>query len=239
MRNTLGLIGALGIGAAGMYLLDPDRGRRRRAIVRDKTMSLTKGLGDGLGKSRRDLANRTRGIIHDVSSMFRSLDIDDDTLVERVRSRLGRCVTHPRAVHVSAADGVVTLGGVVPESEFDELIDAIESMPGVADVVNELEVHVEAPAGISDDGVVTTDEVARPDRLWSPATKLIVGGVGSALAVAGALQLSGRGVSLGGARRSAIRSSKSSDAEGDGGSASKLDRRAKRSGGRRSRKSAR
>jgi len=37
--------------------------------------------------------------------------VDDDVLVERVRAHLGRAVSHPHAVDVGAADGVVTLRG--------------------------------------------------------------------------------------------------------------------------------
>ena len=36
MNNKTAIVGAVGIGAALMYFLDPDRGKRRRALVRDK-----------------------------------------------------------------------------------------------------------------------------------------------------------------------------------------------------------
>jgi len=36
MNRGLTLIGGIGLGAGLMYVLDPDRGRRRRARMRDK-----------------------------------------------------------------------------------------------------------------------------------------------------------------------------------------------------------
>ena len=36
MNKGVTLIGGVGLGAALMYMLDPDRGKRRRALVQDK-----------------------------------------------------------------------------------------------------------------------------------------------------------------------------------------------------------
>jgi hypothetical protein len=38
-RDILTFIGGMGVGASLMYMLDPDRGSRRRALVRDKIIS--------------------------------------------------------------------------------------------------------------------------------------------------------------------------------------------------------
>ena len=56
-----GLIGA-GIGGASMFLLDPDRGARRRALVRDKAVRATRKTRDAAGATRRDLSNRLSGL---------------------------------------------------------------------------------------------------------------------------------------------------------------------------------
>ena len=45
-----------------MYLLDPDRGKRRRHILEDRARSAVHHVEDLAGKAERDLANRTRGI---------------------------------------------------------------------------------------------------------------------------------------------------------------------------------
>ncbi len=38
MNRQLSLLGGIGLGAALMYMVDPDRGKRRRALVRDKLL---------------------------------------------------------------------------------------------------------------------------------------------------------------------------------------------------------
>ncbi|MDQ3817099.1 MAG: hypothetical protein M3362_05345 [Acidobacteriota bacterium] len=55
-------------GAALMYFLDPDRGRTRRALVRDKVVGVTNDIGDAVGKTARDLRNRARGVVAEAGS---------------------------------------------------------------------------------------------------------------------------------------------------------------------------
>ena len=52
----------LGSGAALMYFLDPDRGRRRRALVSDQVTGLAHDAQDAIGKKQRDLQNRAKGV---------------------------------------------------------------------------------------------------------------------------------------------------------------------------------
>jgi hypothetical protein len=61
--SILALLGAAGIGAALMYFLDPDSGRRRRALVKDQ---VTHYKAVGLQKTEalvHQAANQTRGVI--------------------------------------------------------------------------------------------------------------------------------------------------------------------------------
>ena len=48
-------------GAALMYFTDPDRGRRRRAITRDKVIAACHDVTNEIEKARRDALNRARG----------------------------------------------------------------------------------------------------------------------------------------------------------------------------------
>ncbi len=57
------LLGALSAGAALMYFLDPDNGRRRRALVRDQVAHGRNVLQDVTEAAVHNAANQTRGAI--------------------------------------------------------------------------------------------------------------------------------------------------------------------------------
>ncbi|MFM8441529.1 MAG: hypothetical protein ACKN97_09590 [Acidobacteriota bacterium] len=65
LETGIALLGGVGVGLTLMYLFDPDRGRRRRAIIRDKANGLTNDVRDAIGKEARDLRNRAVGKIHE------------------------------------------------------------------------------------------------------------------------------------------------------------------------------
>jgi hypothetical protein len=74
-KDRLTLLGSAGLGlvlgAGVMYLLDPQGGRRRRALARDKAVSLAKTGGTVVGKKSRHLGNRTKGLISEAGSGLR------------------------------------------------------------------------------------------------------------------------------------------------------------------------
>jgi hypothetical protein len=146
-ETGLALLGGLGLGALLMYVLDPERGARRRALARDKAVRLYNRTSDRVGARSRDLRNRTKGAAAKTRSLLQSDDIvSDDVLAERVRSRIGRSVSHPGALDVSARGGRIRLAGPVLEREVEDLIDTVRSTPGVAEVEDLLEVHEHADA---------------------------------------------------------------------------------------------
>jgi len=67
------LLSGIGIGAGLMYLLDPERGRARRAIARDKALSLASKTGDAVARRSRDIGNRAKGVAAEVRSAFAGL----------------------------------------------------------------------------------------------------------------------------------------------------------------------
>ena len=139
--GALGVLGGIGLGGALMYFLDPDRGTLRRRLVRDRLVHARSVASEGLGTTGRDLGNRVRGLAATTRSHLRSDDADDRIIEERVRNEIGRVVSHPSALTVTAEQGRVTLSGPVLAREFDDLLARVRKVRGVTDVGNRLEVH--------------------------------------------------------------------------------------------------
>lgn len=130
------------LGAGLMYLLDPDRGRRRRALLRDQFVHGAHELEDLSGSAlsaARDLRNRARGVAAEARGRLRNEEVDDTILEARVRSELGRLTSHPSSVAVTAEHGRVTLTGHILTAEVEALVDGVQGVAGVVDVINRLE----------------------------------------------------------------------------------------------------
>ena len=184
MHRTLPLVGAIGAGAALMYFLDPERGGSRRARVRDKAIHFGHTLSGASGATWRDLRNRSTGVAARLESMTGEHETpSDDVLVARVRSHLGRVVSHPRAVEVTAESGTVTLRGPVFTEEEQELVACVWRVPGVNDVVNQLEAHETDDIPALQGGRVLPGAF---QGQWSPATRLVGGVAGATLLLYGA-----------------------------------------------------
>jgi len=142
--TLVGGVGA-GIGAGLMYLLDPERGRRRRALIRERTGSVARDAQRAAGRVTRDLENRVQGQAAQARQR-RQEPVNDDVLMARVRAKLGRLISHPHQVEVTARHGAVTLTGQVAPEETGRLISRIERVPGVKSVENRLNEASPAPA---------------------------------------------------------------------------------------------
>src|SRR5437763_3328307 len=115
------LIGA-GVGAGLMFLFDPNRGRRRRALIRDKFVRAARRTREAAGATGRDLTLRTSGLAVEARSRFAPEAADDRVICERVRADLGRVASHPRAIRVASNGGIVTLTGDVLASEVSAIV---------------------------------------------------------------------------------------------------------------------
>jgi len=199
MDNRLELIAGVGLGAALMYILDPDRGNRRRAQMRDKVVSSISKTGDAIGTTSRDVTYRTRGLVAQLTSAFSSGEASDEVIEARVRSKMGRTVSHPSAIEVMANQGRVTLRGPILEREVDGLLSCVSSVKGVTEVDNQLEPHKQ-PGDIPALQGGSRRPGNRIDLLqnnWSPTTRMLVGAAGGALLISCIRRQDQIGVTLG------------------------------------------
>jgi hypothetical protein len=70
MNRIFAVLGGIGVGAALMYLFDPNGGRRRRALIRDKAVGIRNDVTDAIEGKARDLSNRAKGAVHEAKSLI-------------------------------------------------------------------------------------------------------------------------------------------------------------------------
>jgi hypothetical protein len=201
MNKGLAFGAGLGVGSGIMFLLDPDRGKRRRALLRDKCAWSARKTGEAFEVTARDLRNRTQGIVSSIQSSLTSEPADDAVLVDRVRAKLGRVVSHPSAIEVTAQNGKVTLAGPILEDEVPYLLACVNRVSGVEEVVNNLEVHAEA----GNHPALQGGRERQGNRFeflqenWSPAARFVAGAMGASLAAYGGTRRGALGAGLGAA----------------------------------------
>jgi hypothetical protein len=191
MNPGMAIISGAGIGALLMYFLDPDRGRRRRAMLQDQATKASRKISDAADATARDVRNRSAGLLWEAKSWFtqRPVDENDQAVLNRVRSNLGMFVRHPRSIDVSVTRGRVTLTGPILEDEVDQVLGAVPRIPGVQDVENRLKIHRDS-SGIPGLQGLSESPPRRPrfelmQANWSPAARLMTGMAGTVLAVLG------------------------------------------------------
>jgi hypothetical protein len=185
------ILWGIALGAGSAFLLDPQQGRRRRALIRDKMVRTTREAREFGDAATKDLRARAQGMSAQLRMQARSLrggprggPLDDDVLVERVRAKLGRYVSHPHAIRVTAQNGYVTLAGDILAREHGALVQAMRSIRGVRDCADRLDVHPSAEGVSALQGGTTPPSGQRFEILqarWSPGTRALVGGTGALL----------------------------------------------------------
>lgn len=82
MNKKIALIGGLGIGAALMYLLDPDRGRGRRELIREKAEGAANKAGEYAEKMSQDIRDRASEVVAEAKAIFKGVDNPSDVQAE-------------------------------------------------------------------------------------------------------------------------------------------------------------
>jgi hypothetical protein len=197
-RVFWGLLGSLGAGATAMYFLDPDRGARRRAILSDKVSSSMRQLPRAARVTKQDLANRVHGVWAEAQHLFTFDEASDEVIEARVRSKMGRIVSHPHPIKVSCRDGIISLSGPIFADEVARLMKSTKCVAGVKSIENNLEPHESA------EGVPALEGGSRRERRteflqehWSPTARLVAGSAGTAALAYGLLKRNALSISIG------------------------------------------
>ena len=183
MRKTTIALASIGVGAGLMYLADPQEGRRRRARLRDAAVHTAHRVQATAGSASRDAEQRVGGLAaRALASVVERPAPADEVLAARVRTRVGRLVSHPGAIDVTATSGRVTLTGPVFEAEVQQLVDGVRAVPGVTAIDNHLEPHAEAGdiSALQGPGPLPLD-TTRGWLRWTPTTRVIAGVAGLGL----------------------------------------------------------
>lgn len=183
MKNPIALLGTLGLGAGLMYLFDPDKGKRRRAVARDRASHLSNAARRKLKKTSHDFTNRAYGTFRETKSLIsrRNEAVSGETLEARIKTRLGRLTSHPNALKTKVEDGWVILSGAILEAEADDVLKKISKMCGVKAVEDRLERHTpedKIPALLNGKAKGKTNGKAAH---WSPAKRVLAATAGGAL----------------------------------------------------------
>ncbi|HEX6134700.1 MAG TPA: BON domain-containing protein [Longimicrobiales bacterium] len=125
------------MGAGLTYLLDPDRGGRRRALVRDQLVHAGHEAEVVARSTARHVRNRARGLAHEARARLTEHEVDDRVLEERVRSEIGRKLSHGD-IEVTASHGHVTLAGSVIADDLQDVVRAARGVRGVESLDNRL-----------------------------------------------------------------------------------------------------
>lgn len=176
------------LGATLMYFLDPVRGRRRRARIVEAVHHAEKRELELLGKAARDAKHRVHGLTERVKHRP-SPDVPDQVIIDRVRSRLGRVCSHPRAIDVVVVDGKALLRGAIFAHEAPKVVAVTRSTPGVRTVIDRLERHATAGRipSLQGEGRLASKAKANQSHVWNPTEQVSATGGGLLLLLYGTL----------------------------------------------------
>jgi gas vesicle protein len=126
-------------GAITAWLLDPDRGRSRRARLADQTAAIARRGIRLAERQQRMIGSLAAGKMSALRSQpDAETAANDATLKEKVESELLRDPKIPKgAININAEQGIVVLRGEVPDEAMREKLEKRAStIPGVWSVEN-------------------------------------------------------------------------------------------------------
>jgi gas vesicle protein len=135
---VIGLIGAAA-GAVAAFLLDPIRGRARRAQLVDRAGAMARDAGESLERGARQISATVEGKAAALRASGEAEPMPNDaSLAMKVESELFRDADVPKGdININVEQGIVVLRGEVAEPAMSERLEkAARAIPGVWEVEN-------------------------------------------------------------------------------------------------------
>jgi|tagenome__1003787_1003787.scaffolds.fasta_scaffold20941589_2 osmotically-inducible protein OsmY len=139
MKTFISFAAGAAAGAAAAHFLDPQSGRRRRAVARDQAISKAKQGASAAQSQAQHAAGKVQGAAAGATpSSTRLEDADDVTLARKVETEIFRDPAAPKGdVSVDVQAGVAYLRGAVNDASWIERLgEAARQVDGVTSVKN-------------------------------------------------------------------------------------------------------
>jgi uncharacterized membrane protein len=147
--RTYALLGGMVVGAAAMYFLDPNLGRRRRALAGAQVAEAVLAADAAV---RRLVNTAAPQVDEDPLKLFLEGRVPDARLADRVRSTLRGVSSYPRAIRVTVLEGVVTLEGFVLDRDVTDVVLGVRRVPGIVRLDSRMEAVPTMPQGFATGG---------------------------------------------------------------------------------------
>jgi osmotically-inducible protein OsmY len=143
MPSARAVIGAAAAGAVGEYFLDPQNGRRRRHVARDKALAwVRRPTRRAVAETERRAsyyAGKAEGLVHWAKTGGEERDpsrLNDAALKAKIESVVFRPADFPKgSININVENRAVYLRGEVPDERMIErLVNEIEAIDGVGEV---------------------------------------------------------------------------------------------------------
>ncbi|HET8568580.1 MAG TPA: BON domain-containing protein [Candidatus Limnocylindria bacterium] len=135
----IGVLAGAALAALLSYFLDPDQGKRRRSVLRDRTAGLLRRAGAATAKQARHVASDAAGTAERLRHLTRErVDYDDVTLARKVETELFRDPSVDKGgMNVNVEHGCVVLRRQVEHpGDIDAIERRVRAIEGVYDVRN-------------------------------------------------------------------------------------------------------
>jgi osmotically-inducible protein OsmY len=137
-------VGAFVVGAGLAYMFDPQSGKRRRHVLRDRSAALLRRLGRRSVSRAKYVAGHVEGVAATAAGAVsgQDEDADDATVKDRILSQAFRGAgVDTGDVSVDVSDGIATLRGTLESVDLvHDLVERVRAVPGVRTVTPRLTV---------------------------------------------------------------------------------------------------